>query len=64
MGNTLDTVSNSPIYQNSSATSRDGTTIGYRQLGHGPGLILVHGGMKSSQDFMIGGSSQEQIWKN
>jgi pimeloyl-ACP methyl ester carboxylesterase len=29
----------------------DGTTIGYRQFGHGPGAILVHGGMKSSQDF-------------
>lgn len=32
--------------------SKDGTTIGYRRLGHGPGLILVHGGMRSSQDFM------------
>jgi pimeloyl-ACP methyl ester carboxylesterase len=39
-------------YEKDSNTSRDGTTIGYRQLGHGPGLILVHGGMKSSQDFM------------
>ncbi len=26
--------------------------IGYRQLGHGPGVILVHGGMQASQDFM------------
>jgi pimeloyl-ACP methyl ester carboxylesterase len=40
-----------PIYQRDFATSSDGTTIGYRQIGHGPGLILVHGGMKSSQDF-------------
>lgn len=39
-------------YKKDFVTSRDGTTIGYRQLGHGPGLILVHGGMKSSQDFM------------
>jgi pimeloyl-ACP methyl ester carboxylesterase len=32
--------------------SADGTLIGYRQLGHGPGVILVHGGMQASQDFM------------
>jgi pimeloyl-ACP methyl ester carboxylesterase len=29
------------------AVSRDGTTIGYRRLGHGPGLILLHGSMSS-----------------
>jgi pimeloyl-ACP methyl ester carboxylesterase len=34
------------------ATSADGTIIGYRQLGTGPGLILVHGGMMGSQNFM------------
>lgn len=33
-------------------TSKDGTTIGYRQLGHGPGLIIMHGGMQASQNFM------------
>lgn len=32
--------------------SKDGTHIGYRQLGSGPGLILVHGGMMASQHFM------------
>src|SRR5258708_11507161 len=26
-----------------SVTSTDGTTIGYRQLGHGPGVVLLHG---------------------
>src|SRR5712692_2450682 len=26
-----------------SVTSQDGTTIGYRQLGHGPGVVLLHG---------------------
>jgi pimeloyl-ACP methyl ester carboxylesterase len=31
--------------------SADGTTIGYRRGGSGPGLILVHGGMLSSQHF-------------
>lgn len=30
-------------------TSKDGTTIGYRQLGHGPGIVLLHGGMESAQ---------------
>ncbi len=33
------------------ATSGDGTTIGYRTIGSGPGLILVHGGMQASQNF-------------
>jgi pimeloyl-ACP methyl ester carboxylesterase len=31
--------------------SKDGTVIGYRQIGSGPGLILVHGAMMSSQNF-------------
>jgi pimeloyl-ACP methyl ester carboxylesterase len=31
--------------------SADGTTIGYRQVGRGPGLVLVHGGMMASQNF-------------
>jgi pimeloyl-ACP methyl ester carboxylesterase len=30
-----------------SVLSRDGTVIGYRQLGHGPGLVVVHGSMSS-----------------
>ena len=29
-------------------TSKDGTTIGYRQLGHGPAVVLLHGGMESA----------------
>ncbi|SDN66733.1 Pimeloyl-ACP methyl ester carboxylesterase [Paenibacillus sp. yr247] len=33
-------------------TSKDGTIIGYRQLGQGPSLILVHGGIMASQNFM------------
>jgi pimeloyl-ACP methyl ester carboxylesterase len=33
-------------------TSHDGTNIGYRQMGSGPGLVLVHGSMASSQSFM------------
>jgi pimeloyl-ACP methyl ester carboxylesterase len=39
-------------YTTDFVTSKDGTKIGYRQLGSGPGLIIVHGGMQASQDFM------------
>jgi pimeloyl-ACP methyl ester carboxylesterase len=39
-------------YIKSSVESKDGTTIGYRQFGKGSGVILVHGGVKTSQDFM------------
>jgi pimeloyl-ACP methyl ester carboxylesterase len=30
-----------------SIASRDGTTIGYRRIGRGPGLVLLHGSMSS-----------------
>jgi pimeloyl-ACP methyl ester carboxylesterase len=39
-------------YTRGRATSRDGTPIGYRRLGAGPGLVLVHGGMQAAQNFM------------
>jgi pimeloyl-ACP methyl ester carboxylesterase len=42
----------SQTYTTGSVTSADGTTIGYRQLGRGPGVILIHGGMQASQNFM------------
>jgi hypothetical protein len=32
--------------------SRDGTTIGFRQIGTGPGVVLLYGGMLSSQHLM------------
>jgi pimeloyl-ACP methyl ester carboxylesterase len=35
-----------------SVISRDGTTIGYRQLGRGPGLVVLHGAMESAQSHM------------
>src|SRR5262245_41369367 len=34
-------------YTDGSVTSKDGTTIGYRQLGQGPGLVVVHGSMST-----------------
>ena len=33
-------------------TSEDGTTIGYRQYGHGPSLVLVQGTMGTAHNFM------------
>lgn len=51
-------VNNQPIvtateqYTTGSVTSKDGTTIGYRQLGHGPGVVLLHGAMESADSHM------------
>jgi pimeloyl-ACP methyl ester carboxylesterase len=38
-----------PGYLKKAARSADGTAIGYRQYGSGPGLILVHGAMQAAQ---------------
>ena len=40
------------VYSIHTVTSNDGTKIGYRQIGSGPGLILIHGCMASSQSLM------------
>lgn len=42
----------SKTYTTDFVISKDGTKIGYRQLGAGSGLILVYGGMMASQNFM------------
>ncbi|HZK63745.1 MAG TPA: alpha/beta fold hydrolase [Puia sp.] len=39
-------------FETGSLVSADGTKIGYRKLGSGPGLILVHGGIQAAQNFM------------
>jgi pimeloyl-ACP methyl ester carboxylesterase len=39
-------------YTTAFVTSKDGTTIGYRQLGAGPGVVLLHGAMESAQSHM------------
>ncbi|HEY6203694.1 MAG TPA: alpha/beta hydrolase [Candidatus Limnocylindria bacterium] len=36
----------------SSVRSRDGTTIGYWQVGDGPGVIVLHGAMESARSHM------------
>jgi pimeloyl-ACP methyl ester carboxylesterase len=40
------------VYTKGSAISKDGTTIGYRQMGSGPGVVILHGGGLASQHFM------------
>src|SRR5438128_8500017 len=39
-------------YTTGFVTSQDGTTIGYRQLGHGPGVVLLHGAASSAHNHM------------
>jgi pimeloyl-ACP methyl ester carboxylesterase len=40
-----------PLAARGSVTSADGTVIGYRWLGRGPGVVLVHGNLMASQNF-------------
>lgn len=37
--------------ENKQVTSKDGTVIGYKQTGSGPGLIIVHGGGRMANDY-------------
>ncbi|WP_137993496.1 alpha/beta fold hydrolase [Streptomyces vilmorinianum] len=39
-------------YVTGSVVSKDGTVLGYRRLGDGPPVVLVHGSMMSSYNFM------------
>jgi len=39
-------------YQTGSVVSKDGTVVGYRQMGSGPSLIIVHGGLDAAQTHM------------
>lgn len=41
-----------PTPHEHTAISRDGTPIGYRTLGDGPGLILVGGALRTAEDYM------------
>lgn len=40
------------VYATGRVVSSDGTTLGYRYLGKGPALVIIHGGMQASQHFM------------
>lgn len=39
-------------YRRGSVSSADGTIIGYRQLGSGPAVLVLHGGMQTSQHML------------
>jgi pimeloyl-ACP methyl ester carboxylesterase len=43
-------------YTTNTVISKDSTVIGYRIMGSGPGVILMHGGANASQHFMTLGS--------
>lgn len=40
-----------------SVTSRDGTTIGFRQMGSGPAVVILHGGALASQHYRTLGAA-------
>jgi pimeloyl-ACP methyl ester carboxylesterase len=41
-----------PQYTTGTVTSADGTMLGYRQIGSGPGVVLLGGGYLASQHYM------------
>jgi pimeloyl-ACP methyl ester carboxylesterase len=49
-------------YSTSFVTSKDGTTIGFRQMGAGPGVILLHGGANASQNYMGLGTALSDVF--
>ncbi len=49
-------------YATGSVTSKDGTRLGFRQLGQGPGVVLQHGGALASQHYMkLAGALADQF---
>ena len=38
-------------HQTGQVTSADGTIIGYRQMGSGPGLVMLHGVFNTSKNY-------------
>jgi len=49
----MDTTTSRPIpapFTTGHVVSADGTTIGFRRTGHGPAVILLHGGLQSGHD--------------
>ena len=51
-----------PPYTTGTLTSADGTTIGYRKLGSGPGVVLLSAGFLAAQHYMsLAGALCEDI---
>lgn len=51
-GNNPSTAATSERYTTDFVTSGDGTRLGYRQLGHGPAVVVVHGAMSSGYNHL------------
>jgi len=51
-GNNPAAASVQEVFTSGFVLSQDGTKIGYRQLGSGPGIVLVQGAMGSAHNFM------------
>lgn len=49
---TRSTTTTQKHYTTGFVTSKDGTTIGYRQLGRGPGVVMLHGSMETARSHM------------
>lgn len=50
-------MSGTEAYAKRSVRSKDGTTIGFRQMGRGPAIVILHGGALASQHYMKLGSA-------
>jgi hypothetical protein len=50
-------------YAQGFVASADGTRIGYRQQGRGPGVVLLRGGVNASQHLMRLGSVLENSYE-
>lgn len=50
-------MSGTVAYAKRSVRSKDGTTIGFRQMGRGPAIVILHGGALASQHYMKLGSA-------
>jgi len=45
-------ISSSTNFSTGQVISADGTIIGYRQIGRGPGLMIIHGGARASHHYL------------
>ncbi len=53
MVNSKITSTRSHSFINSTVISKDGTTIGYKSIGHGPSVLIIHGALSDSDDFTM-----------
>jgi pimeloyl-ACP methyl ester carboxylesterase len=44
-------INNLNLFKENTVSSHDGTTIGYRSVGKGPGILIIHGALSDSEDY-------------